>query len=78
MMEDESDITPAELEECDSDDDGPFIDEDGVYIDRLRGFRMLDTQRMVSVRGANIQIEFLENETDEARTGTTFCSSLEA
>ena len=63
MMEDESDITPTELEESDSDDDGPFIDDDGVYIDRLRGFRMLDTQRMVSVSGANIQIELLENET---------------
>ena len=63
MMEDESDITPTELEESDSDDDGPFIDADGVYIDRLRGFWMLDTQRMVSVSSANIHIEFLENET---------------
>jgi len=33
-----------------------------VYIDRLRGFGRLATDRLVSVSGANIQIAFLENE----------------
>ena len=58
MMDDGSDVAPTELDtesdDTSSGEDGPFYDDDGVYIDRLRAFRMLHTHREISASGTNI------------------------
>ena len=69
MMDDGSDVAPTELDtesdDTSSGEDGPFYDDDGVYIDRLRAFRMLHTHREISASGANIHLVCLE---DQARS----------
>lgn len=61
-MDDESDGPSTELDSDPDDNDTGFHDEHGVYIDRLRGFGRLATDRMVAVSGANIHVVFLQDE----------------
>ena len=69
MMDDGSDVAPTEpdteSDDTSSGEDGPFYDDDGVYIDRLRAFRMLHTHREISASGTNIHLVCLE---DQARS----------
>ena len=61
-MDDESDDASTELDSDPDDNEVGFHDENGVYIDRLRGFGRLATDRLIAASGTNIHVAFLEGQ----------------